>query len=232
MNKIEFIKEKIPFTQVANEVLCDKRITAKAKGLYAYLYSKPQGWDFAVERISFEMADGIKAVNSGLQELESFGLLTREKQSDGRVIYTVHFPPKEPNVQNGHKGEKPNVQNGRMPKRQIAEMDIISNKDSIIIKNINNKDIAMVPLVIDLFCEINPACKNMYGNNTQRKACQDLLDTYGFEEVKNCIQNVLPKTNTMEFVPVITTPVQLRDKWATLKSTLSKKRSKTIEIIN
>lgn len=91
---------------------------------------------------------------------------------------------------------------------------------------------ALIPLVIEMFVEINPACKNMYGNKTQRKACNDLINTYGFDEVKNCIQNVLPRTNNQSYFPTITTPVQLRDKWVSLKSAVSKKRNNTIEIIN
>lgn len=91
---------------------------------------------------------------------------------------------------------------------------------------------ALISTLIELFTEVNPACKNMYGNKTQRKACQDLIDTYSFEEVKNCIQNVLPRTNSQSYFPTITTPVQLRDKWTALKSAVAKKKGKTVEIIN
>lgn len=90
---------------------------------------------------------------------------------------------------------------------------------------------ALIPLVIEMFTVINPACKNFYGNKTQRKACQDLIETYSFEEVKNCIQNVLPKTNGRDYFPTITTPVQLREKWVTLKLAVMKKKNKTVEIV-
>lgn len=91
---------------------------------------------------------------------------------------------------------------------------------------------AGVPLVIEMFSKINPACKNMYGNKTQRKACQDLIDTYSFDEVAKCIQNVLPITNQQEYLPTIMTPVQLRDKWTTLKAALTKRRNKVTEIVS
>lgn len=90
---------------------------------------------------------------------------------------------------------------------------------------------AMIPLVIEMFISINPACKNFYGNKTQRKACSDLIDAYGFEEVKNCIANVLPRTNGADYFPTITTPVQLRDKWVSLKSAVAKKKNKVTDII-
>lgn len=67
--------------------------------------------------------------------------------------------------------------------------------------------------------------KTYYGNTTQRKACEFLIDNYGFEKVKTMIQ-LLPKTNTMEYIPHITTPVQLRDKWVQLVSGLQRLQNK------
>ena len=90
----------------------------------------------------------------------------------------------------------------------------------------------MINFVIEVFSEINPACKKMYGNTTQRKASFELIETYGLEEVINCIKNVLPKTNNQQYFPTVTTPVQLRDKWISLKSAVSKKRNTVIEIVN
>ena len=89
----------------------------------------------------------------------------------------------------------------------------------------------LINSVIEMFGEINPACKKMYGNKTQRAACNDLIENYSFDEVKNCVQNVLPLTNGKSYFPVITTPVQLRDKWVALKSAVSKKRNDVKEII-
>ncbi len=142
MDKIEFIKDKIPFTQVANGVLLDKRISAKAKGLYAYLYSKPDGWDFAVKRIVLEMVDGEDSINEGLKELEKYGFLTRKRQGNGRVIYSVHFPPLDPNAENRQMAYDPNAENPKQGKSQTGKIGMISNKESISNKEeYNNKDI-------------------------------------------------------------------------------------------
>lgn len=90
---------------------------------------------------------------------------------------------------------------------------------------------AMISSLIELFIEVNPACKNYYGNKTQRQACQDLIDTYTFEEVKNCIVNVLPKTNGRPYFPTIATPLQLRDKWVSLKGAVQKKKNDVVGIV-
>ena len=50
-------KVKINFTQVSNEILNNKNISAKAKGIYAYLFSKPDDWSFAYNRIASEFSD-------------------------------------------------------------------------------------------------------------------------------------------------------------------------------
>lgn len=82
--------------------------------------------------------------------------------------------------------------------------------------------------IIKSFEAINPACKTMYGNTTQRKACDELIDAYGFERANSVVLNTLPKTNQMEFFPTITTPAQLRDKWASLESAVLKFKGKNI----
>ena len=235
MNKIEFIKDKIPFTQVANSVLTDKRLSAKAKGLYAYLYSKPDGWNFAIDRISLEMADGRRSINEGLHELEQLGFLTRKRQPDGRVVYLVHFPPIEPYVQNEHMGSEPNVQNSKVLKQQSAKMSTVSNKDIIIIKNISNKELAKdeplhkeIAQIIKSFEVINPACKSFYGNKTQRKACESLINEYGYDRVLYEIKKTLEITNQKEYLPNIQTPVQLFQKWSSLENGIKKIKNKSV----
>lgn len=76
--------------------------------------------------------------------------------------------------------------------------------------------------ILDVFSILNPACKKMYGNTTQRKACQHLIDTYGMERVIKIVSETLPKTNGLQFFPTITTPVQLQDKYTTLESAIKK----------
>lgn len=230
MNKIEFVKDKIPFTQVANGVLNDKRLSAKAKGLYAYLYSKPDGWDFAIDRIALDMTDGRKSINEGLKELEVLGFLTRKRQADGRVLYVVHFPPIEPNAQNGHEVNiEPNAQKAIVPKSHMTEMGTVSNKELLVIKNISNKEIAKQALqelpkeisqVIKEFETVNKACIDFYSNVTQRRAVDKLISTYGYEMVINVVK-ILPKMNKALYNKA-TTPVELWNKWAKIEAEASK----------
>lgn len=136
--KIDFRKDKIPFTQVANDVLNDSKLSAKAKGIYAYLYSKPEGWNFAIDRIKDDFSDGRLAINTGLRELEKEGYLLRQKEKTGRVVYLLKSQMTKIDI----RGIKPDDENRNLRKPQSAEIDTISNKDIKVIKNINNKNIS------------------------------------------------------------------------------------------
>lgn len=89
---------------------------------------------------------------------------------------------------------------------------------------VNSADIS---LIIKSFELINPACKKFYNNITQRRAAESVLISYGLKRVLVVIEKTLPKTNTMEFFPTITTPSQLNDKWATLESAVKRYQSKS-----
>lgn len=129
MNKINFRKQNIPFTQVANGVLNDSNLSFAAKGLYGYLYSKPEGWDFSENRISQESKNGRFAVRTAIKELADNGYLKRYKLPDGRMIYRVVYPPLNPESGNQTLGDaEPKSGNRTVRKPHCAETRPISNK--------------------------------------------------------------------------------------------------------
>ena len=127
MAKLE--KQDIPFTQVANMVLNDKGLSFKAKGIFSYLFSKPDGWNFAAERIVQDGIDGRSAIFSGLRELEQKQYLERIKLPTGRIEYRLRYSQK-PVVENQQQAkQKPVVENRKVRKSQSAKIDNISNKE-------------------------------------------------------------------------------------------------------
>lgn len=81
------------FGSIPNRILNDPEISAKAKGLWVYLESKPDGWDFAKDRIARDHDDGRSSIMTGLQELEERGYLHRKKGHDesGHFRYEYHL---------------------------------------------------------------------------------------------------------------------------------------------
>ena len=125
----------IPFTQVPNEILYDPRISMKAKGIWAYMNAKPDGWFFASDRIAEESADGRDSIRSGLKELLQAGLLEAKKQPNGRFIYTLKigiFPQGFQQPKDGKScfGCDPKTENPTLGKSQSGKIRPIINKES------------------------------------------------------------------------------------------------------
>jgi len=143
-------KETIPFTMVANCVLNDQRLSLKAKGLFAYLYSKPDGWHFSYKRIAQDHKEGERAILVALNELTQCGYLRRKKRNDGRMDYYLTYNPKlqvaknavckKRSLQKPQSAENAVCGKRSLQKTQSAEIATINNKDKEIIKNNNNKE--------------------------------------------------------------------------------------------
>lgn len=72
---------------------------------------------------------------------------------------------------------------------------------------------------------VNATCRQYYSRRSQREPLQRLIHLYGHEIVFQVIA-LLPKTNRIAYMPTVTTPVQLENKWADLEAALHKYREK------
>lgn len=118
-------KLTVPYAQVPNELLCDKKISFKAKGLWAYIQSKPNDYDFSSHRIVDETNDGLDSVKTALAELEQGGYLIRKRLQSGRVDYCLTFPK----VENPTGGKSPRGKIHPVSKNNLNN----TNKDNIVI---------------------------------------------------------------------------------------------------
>lgn len=62
-----------PFVQIDKAGLEDARLTLKAKGLWAYLMSRPPNWKVSVAHLVKTTPDGRTAIYSALKELRTYG---------------------------------------------------------------------------------------------------------------------------------------------------------------
>jgi len=82
-----------------------------------------------------------------------------------------------------------------------------------------------INILIQFFREqINPHLN--FNNKTERKACNDLIETYGLEKTKQALKFLLEKRKMDKFLPTVTTPYELWTKWAKIKQHLETKRPK------
>jgi hypothetical protein len=84
-----------------------------------------------------------------------------------------------------------------------------------------------IGIVIDAFKVINPAYKLWFARMPQRNACKRLIEAHGVEQLLAVIA-ILPKTNLIQYIPNIQTPIQLEEKWSTLETQLKKKKSESL----
>lgn len=158
MEKFNFQQQKIPFTQVANSVLLDTNLSLKAKGLFAYLYSKPIGWDFSHLRMAEELKESKNTILSIIQELEQAGYLLRKRQSNGRVVYQLSFEPHTKNWEEGEKASTQKCHSGKIGdiSNKYNNNNIISNNNNISDSNNINKIINTEKVPFDSFWSIYP----------------------------------------------------------------------------
>ena len=67
---------------IGNDVLRDKRLSFRARGVLTYLLSMPDNWQTSSERIAKESTEGRDAIRAALRELESAGYLVRRRYQD------------------------------------------------------------------------------------------------------------------------------------------------------
>lgn len=188
----------------------------------------------SIGEIESETALSVKQQKRIKKKLQEQGCLRYEYDRTNHKAYYQIFENKIDEIYQGYspkglipKGTKVSSQRdeGIVPKGLSSihrvHIDYTNSKTSFA-----NKDSTLISEIIKLFETINPACKKMYGNKTQRGACEFLLKEFTFSRVKKMIETVLPKSNGMEYFPTITTPCHLRDKWASLETAIRRHTSK------
>lgn len=91
-------KRENPYVMIDKYGLNDERLSWKAKGLLAYLLSKPDDWQVYERDLIKRATDGRDAVRTAMRELEAHGYLSRrqirgENGSFGHMEYIVYERP-------------------------------------------------------------------------------------------------------------------------------------------
>jgi hypothetical protein len=142
------------FATVPNLLLNDNLITLKAKGLYAYIQSKPDNWEFSAERISRQLREGLPSIKSALQELEINGYLNRNRYQNKKgfweVDYVLYDNPtiENPTAENLLSG-KPTEENPTIGKPSNNNNKEFTNKESI--KDIIESKVSKFQEIMEVF---------------------------------------------------------------------------------
>lgn len=107
-----------PFVMMDKRPIENPKLSWKAKGILAYLLSRPDNWEIWIEDLIRRSTDGAASVRVGLKELQDAGHLfyagrAREKGQVKKAIWEVYEVP-EPGTENRNQApdnENPNYEN-------------------------------------------------------------------------------------------------------------------------
>lgn len=195
------------FTQIPNSFLDNPTLSAKAKGIMAYLLSKPDNWSFYATDIVSHFKDGRDGISTGMDELEQAGFLSRNrvKNEKGQFVgweYEIRisengnsdFGESDTNNTNNisnTKGEKENY---------IKEKEAVKD-DPIPMVIITNKQIQAL--------DIYKAYPRHVGKPLALKAITKALGKVSFEQLKaktEAYAEAVRKSNkSLQYVPMPST---------------------------
>lgn len=152
---------KTDFTVTPNQIINDNRISLKSVGLWTYLNSKPEAWNFSVKGTVSQKKDGRDSVSTGMRELEFYGYLKRipKQNNDGKwdgYDYKLFDYPNTEKDDDGKSvdGEPVEHSNTILSKKELSkkeeetslfpkeEMEPISN---VILEYLNSKKPSKIP---------------------------------------------------------------------------------------
>ena len=72
------------YTVVQNQVIRDRRLSWRARGILIYLLSMPDDWRTTASHLASTGLEGRDAIRACLEELETVGYIQRKKRQDDR----------------------------------------------------------------------------------------------------------------------------------------------------
>ena len=139
-------KPKNPYGSSPRKLLEDKNISLKAKGIYAFMECKIDGWNFTASSMASQLKESRKTILVAMQELKANGWLTYHKNRDGSGVYelignyvTSPQPENDTMLLQSHSPKSTQCKNHTVPKTDCINKKDYSNKNNL--SNKNNKHI-------------------------------------------------------------------------------------------
>ncbi|CAH0417495.1 conserved phage C-terminal domain-containing protein [Periweissella fabaria] len=126
VNKVEAVN----YTVVSNRLAQDHTLSWKARGIFLYIYSQSDNWDFYETEVSKHATDGRDSLRTGLDELEKAGYLkrTRTRNDKGQLVSSVW------EISSSPMSIKPTL-NKPMLENPMLDKATVINNNSIITNN-------------------------------------------------------------------------------------------------
>lgn len=189
------------------------------------------------EHIADKLGVSDATIKRSIRDLKDWNIIAigKRKRTSGKFMHNSYIlldksvwknkpevtsDPRSPEVMDDTNHRSPMHQTTGHP-RPTKDTHI---KDTHINDTNTSEQSSQVSEIIDLFKEVNPSYRKLFSNKTQRGAVERLLEIHGFESISKII-SFLPRSNKTEYMPVITTPLQLEDKFGQLAAAWQKKKN-------
>lgn len=136
------IEKSKNFSIVSNELLRDKRLSLRTRGLLVFCLSLADTWEYSVKGLAAATGESEGKISLCLKELEKYGYLTRERTRNAKgqlegVAYTLWEKPQD------HDEKKPNVEkpilDNPVLEKPVQEKPNVENRGQINTNKNNNK---------------------------------------------------------------------------------------------
>lgn len=124
------------FTIVANEAFQRSDISARAKGIYAYIMTLPDDWKLYKSELYNHFTEGITAIDTAFKELEKLGYITKErcKGEGGKFSgwdYTISESVKKTDPMENRLSDKPKSGNQQLLSTNSSQSTDEQSTDNI-----------------------------------------------------------------------------------------------------
>ena len=190
-------------------------------------FQRGEGYfNFSIERDLIGKDITKDQIKSFLQYARGSGMIDTRRTTRGLRLKVLNY-----NVYQSDERETTTRKTPNGP-RENHERTTPINKNVRMEEDKNNTNTSDVPSqdvvdIIDNFGELNQSYKKWYGNKTQRASIERLIGIHGKDKIIQVIK-VLPQSNRQPFLPTITSPLELEDRWAKLEAGLVKLKAKSL----
>jgi len=226
---------KCNFTQISNTIINDEKISFKAKGIFLYLWSKPEKWVVRITDICNNGQEGKTAIYSGLNELEENGYIARQRYYvDGKIAginYNLYDDKKNDSHTESLSIENLNEDNQSLENQskdnqpysntKTLEININSNSDQPSRKNYSQTEVDAIIVSKYLYSTItsfNQTFKGNYESWTKDIEKAIRIDLRTKEQLMNCINWIYNSKKGEFWIPNILSGKKLREKFDTMNT--------------
>lgn len=180
MSSIVRIRKNSNFVVMDKTSLNDKRLSWKAKGIMAYMLSKPDDWTFYLDEIATHSTDGMSSFRSGFNELKKLGYIQRVQSRDETGKFNWETIVYEQPVTENPQVDIPQVEKPHMENRNLLNNELTKNELT--------KNDEYIYTLFDCWLE-QGIIQHKRMNQKMKSHTNARLEDYSVDELKQAIKN-------------------------------------------